>query len=99
MMSPKGLRMENLLILGFHASKNEAEYEALIAGLRAVQKLGAEEVEVFFDSRLVVSQIEGSIEKKDYCMSLYLKLFGSLRSSSQKVSVVRVPRSQNSHID
>ena len=85
--------------IGLSRFKNEAEYEALIVGLRAVQKLGAEEVEVFFDSRLVVSQIEGSIEKKYYCMSLYLKLFGSLRSSSQKVSIVRVPRSQNSHVD
>ena len=64
-----------------------------------MQKLDAEEVEVFFDSRLVVSQIEGSIETKDYCMSQYLKLFESLRSSFQKVSVVRVLRSQNSHVN
>ena len=46
MVSPKGLRMEKLLRLGFHGLNNEAEYEALLAGLWAVQKLGAEEVEV-----------------------------------------------------
>ena len=99
MVSPEGLRMENSLRLGFRALNNEAEYEALITGLRVVQKLSAEEVEVFFELRLVVSQIEGSFEAKDYCISQYLKLFRSLQSSSQKVSVVRVPKSQNSHVD
>ena len=34
-----------------------------------MQRLNAEEVEEFSDSRLVVSQIEGSFEAKDYRMS------------------------------
>ena len=82
--------MQKSLSLGFRASNNEAEYEALIAGLLTVQKLGAEEVELFSDLRLVVHQIEGSFEAKDYCMLQYLKLFQSIRLSFQKVSVVRV---------
>ena len=85
--------MEKSLRLGFYASNNEAKYDALIAELRAVQRLGAEEVEVYSDSRLVVSQIEGIFEAKEYRMLQYLKLFGSLRVNFQKVSVVRVPRS------
>ena len=88
LISPKGLRLEKLLRLGFHASNNESEYEALIVGLRAVQKLGAKEVEMFSNSKLVVSQIEGSFEAKDYHMSQYLKLFGALRASFRKVSIV-----------
>lgn len=36
-----------------------------------MQKLGAKEVEVFLDLRLVVSQIEGSFKAKDYCMLQY----------------------------
>ena len=62
-------------------------------GLWAVKKLGAREVEMFSDSRLVVSQIEGSFEAKDHCMSQYLKLFGNLWADLQKISVVRVLRS------
>ena len=69
MVSPEGVRLEKSLKLGFQASNNEAEYEALIAGLRAIQKLGGEEVEVFSDLRLVVSQIDGSFEAKDQRMS------------------------------
>ena len=36
MVSPKEMRMEKSLRLGFCASNNEAKYEALIAGLQAV---------------------------------------------------------------
>ena len=54
--------------MGFCASNNKVEYGALIAGLRAVQKLGAEEVEVFLNSKLVVSQIKGNFEAKDAYM-------------------------------
>ena len=99
MISPVWLRLEKSLRLGFCASNNEVEYGALIADLRAVQKLGAEEVEVFSYLKLVVSQIEESFKAKDARMQQYLKLFGALRAAFQKVSVVRIPRSQNIHVD
>ena len=69
MISPKGLRLEKSLRLGFQASNNEVEYEALIAGLRVAWKLGTEDVEIFSDSRLVVSQVEESFEVKHPPMS------------------------------
>ena len=98
-ISPEWLRLEKSLRLGFYASNNKVEYGALIAGLRVVQKLSAEEVEVFSDSKLVVSQIEGSFETKDAHMQQYLKLFRALQAAFQKVSMVKIPRSQNSHVD
>lgn len=63
--SPGGVRLEKSLRLGFRALNNKAEYEALIAKLRAAQKFGVEEVDVFSDSRLVVNQIDGSFEARD----------------------------------
>ena len=36
----EGIRVEHFFRLGFKASNNEVEYEALIAGLRAVLNLG-----------------------------------------------------------
>lgn len=36
MISTEGVRLEKLLRLGFRASNNEVEYEALISSLRAV---------------------------------------------------------------
>ena len=35
---------------GFNATNNEAEYEALLAGLRLVRALGAKDLLVFSDS-------------------------------------------------
>ena len=99
LVSPEGIKLEKSLRLGFRASKNEVEYEAFIVRLRATKKLRAEAVEMFSNSRLVVSQIDRSFKARDHHMSYYLKLFRDLRSNLQKVSVVRVLRSQNCHAD
>ena len=46
-ITPEGIRLEHFFRLGFRASNNETEYEALLARLRAVLDLGAREVEVY----------------------------------------------------
>ena len=67
-----GIRVEHSFRLGFKTSNNEAEYEALLAGLKAVLNLGAWEVEVYSNSRLVVNQVQGSFEAKNPQMIDYL---------------------------
>ena len=54
-ITPKGIKLENSFRLGFKASNNEAEYEALLARLKVVSDLGAKEVEIYSDSQLVVN--------------------------------------------
>ena len=54
-VTPEGILLEHSFKLGFNASKNEAKYEALLAGLRAVLRLKARDVEIYSDSRLVVN--------------------------------------------
>ena len=51
----EGIRVEHSFRLGFKASNNKAEYEALLAELRAILNMGAREVEVYSDSWLVVN--------------------------------------------
>lgn len=51
---PEKLVMEKSLRLGFLATNNEAEYEALRAGVTMVKQLGGDIMELYFDSRLVV---------------------------------------------
>ena len=80
LVSLERIKLEKSLQLGFRASNIEVEYEALIAGIKATRNLGAKEVEIFSDSRLVVSQTEGSFEARDHRMSYYLKIFESLRA-------------------
>ena len=53
-ISPKKTIIEKSLRLGFSATNNEAEYEALLQGMAMVQKMGGKIVEMFLDSRLVL---------------------------------------------
>ena len=86
-------------MLGFKASNNEAEYEALLAGLRVVSNLCAMEVEVYSNSRLVVNQEQGSFEVKDPQMMEYLWLVKQTMDRILIVKVVQVAKRQNRHTD
>ena len=57
LVSPEKITIENSLRLGFSATNNEAEYEALLVGITMVQKMGGKTMEIFSDSRLVVGQV------------------------------------------
>ena len=61
-ITPEKLVMEKSLWFSFLATNNEAEYEALFAGLAMVNQLRGEVVEVYLDSRLVVGQVNGKFE-------------------------------------
>ena len=54
-ITPEGIILEHSFRLGFRAFNNEVEYEALLVELRVVSDVGAKEVEVYSDSRLVVN--------------------------------------------
>ena len=54
LISPKKITMEKSLRLGFLATNNKVEYEALLVGMTMVQKMGGKAVEIFSDSRLVI---------------------------------------------
>ena len=71
--SPDEIDMEYVLRLDFQASNNEAEYEAVIAGLNLAHVMEADQLEVYNDSQLVVKQIKDSYEAIDEKMILYLK--------------------------
>ena len=46
-----------MLRLQFPATNNEAEYEALIAGLCLAKEMGLQQLKVYSDSQLVVNQV------------------------------------------
>ena len=71
--SLKGIDIEYALKFGFRASNNEAEYEAVIAGLNLAYFMEVDQLEVCSDSQLVVKQIEDSYEARGEKMILYLK--------------------------
>ncbi|GKC27053.1 reverse transcriptase domain-containing protein, partial [Tanacetum coccineum] len=56
----------------FEATNNEAEYEALIAGLRIAEQMGVRNLQANVDSRLVANQVKGSYVAKESGVIQYL---------------------------
>ncbi|XP_057740095.1 uncharacterized protein LOC130957241 [Arachis stenosperma] len=70
--SNQGTQVELSLKFGFPASNNQAEYEALLAGLKLAGEVGARKLNIYSDSQVVISQIIGSYQAKDPVMKRYL---------------------------
>lgn len=80
-------------------TNNEAEYSALIEGLKQALTLGWTEILVQGDSRLVVNQVTGSWKvKKDNLKPLNAKS-KALLSKFQSAKVDWIPREKNSRAD
>ncbi|GJU93577.1 reverse transcriptase domain-containing protein [Tanacetum coccineum] len=60
----EGIEYSYALQLNFANSNNDAEYEALLAGLRIATKMKVKKMHEFVDSKLVANQVEGSYEVK-----------------------------------
>ena len=90
--SPDRIDTEYSLRFGFHASNNEAEYEAIIAGLNLGHFMEADQLKVSSDSQLVIKQIEDSYEVRGEKMILYLKKVRELLKKFTRVQVKHVPR-------
>ena len=97
--SPKGIDIEYALRFGFQASNNEAEYEAVIAGLNLAHSMEVDQLEVCSASQLVVKQIEDTYEAKGEKMMLYLKKVRELLRKFVLVQVRHIPRAENSRAD
>ena len=80
LVSLKKLTIEESLGLGFSATNNEAEYEALLEGMSMVQRMGGKVGKMFSDSRLVVGQVKGELEARDERMQGYLSQVRHLQS-------------------
>ena len=85
--------------LKFPITNNEAEYEALLTGLRIVRALRAEKIMLKSDSQLVIGQVRGDFEAKETRMQKYLKLVNQLVSTFLHTEFVQIPRDQNTKAD
>ncbi|XP_075675251.1 uncharacterized protein LOC142644548 [Castanea sativa] len=96
-MDGKSVGMVSLL--GFSATNNEAEYEALLVGITMVHKMGGKTVEMFSDSRLVVGLVEGELEAKDLRIQEYLNQVRHLQLGFESFTLLKILRSRNIYAD
>ena len=92
LVSPEKLTFEKSLRLGFSATNNESEYEALLEGMSMVQRIGGKAAKIFLDSRLVVEQVKGELEARDERMQGYLSQVRHLQSELESFSLLHIPR-------
>ncbi|VFQ63982.1 unnamed protein product [Cuscuta campestris] len=90
LVTPENFRIYYAIRFQFRVSNNEAEYEALINGLKILGKMGVSRVQVYSDSRLVVGQIIGEFEAKEERMKRYrdvsLEMLGRLATVEELVT-------------
>ncbi|WP_308252297.1 bifunctional RNase H/acid phosphatase [Pseudonocardia sp. KRD291] len=81
------------------ATNNVAEYNGLIAGLAAALELGATEVDVRMDSKLVVEQMCGRWKVKHPAMVPLAQRARDLASEFDRIDYEWIPRARNSRAD
>ncbi len=81
------------------ATNNFAEYTALIRALEEAKKLGAEAVECFSDSELIVKQMNGTYRIHSESLRPLAQKAMSLRQEFAEFSLRHVPRSRNKRAD
>jgi ribonuclease HI len=80
-------------------TNNQAEYQALKAGLERTQQLGVRELLVNMDSELVVKQINGQYKIKNAELLPHYSAIKKLAGNFEQIDFAHVPRALNSIAD
>ena len=94
-ITPDGEVLKYGVQLKFLVTNNEAEYEGILTRLRLGKALGAKNLLVQNDLKLVIGQIKEEYEAKEERMQKYLRLTKHLTQEFDKIEFVQIPRSQN----
>uniref|UniRef100_A0A2N9ESE1 Uncharacterized protein n=1 Tax=Fagus sylvatica TaxID=28930 RepID=A0A2N9ESE1_FAGSY len=97
--TPEGHLLKHSTRLQYPTTNNEAEYEALLTGLRIAKELGANRLKIRSDSQLIVGQVNGEYEAREDRMTKYLKLVREAIKWFDEVKLVQIPREQNTEAD
>ncbi len=81
------------------ATNNEAEYRALLLALRTARARGAQEMEVFAESELLVRQMPGRYRVRAENLRPLFEEALRLARSFHRFSITHVPRERNKAAD
>jgi ribonuclease HI len=95
----EGEELNDSFRLEFKTTNNEAEYEAVKAGLGLALELGANSVEVRSDSQVIVGHVRGEFEENGERMRKYLAKVQGMKASFQKFSITKIPQEDNQKAD
>ena len=97
--SPIGEKIEQAIRLGFRASNNESEYEAILARIELAAIVSADKLLIRSDSQLVVGQVNEEYESQDPRMAKYVSLVKQCLGSFEALKLEDIPRDYNEKAD
>ena len=99
LQSPTGDMIEQAIRLGFSASNNESEYEAILASIELATTLSADKLLIRSDSQLVVGQVNAEYESRDPRMAKYVALVKQRLAGFSTWKLEHVSRDSNEKAD
>jgi ribonuclease HI len=97
---PQGDKLKYVLRMSFpQASNNEAEYEALLHGMKTAKACRATRLKIFEDSNLVVQHVRNKCDAISDNMTAYRNLYYYLEGTFDGCEVSRVSRTNNEEAD
>jgi probable phosphoglycerate mutase len=97
--SPSGDQFNHAIHLNFRATNNTAEYEGLLAGIRAAAALDAKRLIVKGDSELVANQVHKEYKCSNPEFAKYLAKVQKLERRFDGIKVRHVNRKDNGEPD
>ena len=82
-----------------HATNNQAEYHAIVIGLKKAKELGIQHLDVRLDSELAVKQLNGEYRVKNQQLAKKVLEIHNLRPSFRHIAFSHIPRAKNAHAD
>jgi ribonuclease HI len=92
-------QLKYVLQIHYEASKNGAEYEALIHRLRIAVSLGIKRLLVFGDSKVVIEQVNKEWDCVKDTMDSYYAEIRKLKGHFEEIEFQHVPRNNNVAVD
>nr|GEU78455.1 hypothetical protein [Tanacetum cinerariifolium] len=99
LINSEGAEFTYALRFRFEATNSEAEYKALIVGLRIEKEIGVKNLQANVDSRLVANQVNGTYIAKEEDMIRYLEKLMTLTNDFRMFSIKQVPNSENKKVN
>jgi ribonuclease HI len=95
----EGKRMVEVSRYLGHKTNNQAEYWALLLGLKEARRLGGESIHIFTDSQLIERQVKGIYRVKDINLRALHKTVIENLKMFLSFEIESIPREQNQEAD
>nr|KYP56513.1 Retrovirus-related Pol polyprotein from transposon 17.6 [Cajanus cajan] len=96
---PNDMMLELALKFDFKATNNQAEYEALLAGLTLAKDVGVKRLKCCSDSKLITEQVGGGYQTKEPQLQMYNLMVSQLTYFFDNFQIEHIPRAQNQRAD